>query len=218
MAVEITDYPSLSAAFENYLARTDLTEFLPYFVRVTEAWLNRQLRTREMMATAGLLSVAGTPGYAIPGDYLEWIALQWSSADLSRVQMLRYVEPDSPEFRHRFRPNGDPQYFTVLGDQVQTRSLQPGKVTLTYYRQIPALSTAAPTNWLLTKAPELYLYGVMAEAYRFQKDEARNQKWLADGMAFLQALMGQGDSQKTGGRPRRAAEDQAEATARDTPN
>jgi hypothetical protein len=37
-------------------------------------------------------------------------------------------------------------------------------------------------------------------------------------MAFLQALMGQGDSQKTGGRPRRTAEDQAEATARDTPN
>ena len=47
----------------------------------------------------------------------------------TRVQMLRYVEPDSPEFRHRFRPNGDPQYFTVLGDQVQTRSLQPGKVS-----------------------------------------------------------------------------------------
>lgn len=87
-----------------------------------------------------------------------------------------------------------------------------------YYRQIPPLSAAAPTNWLIAKAPELYLYGVMAEAYRFQKDEARNQKWLADGMSFLQALMGQGDSQKTGGRPRRTAEDQAEATARDTPN
>ena len=58
MASEITDYPSLSAAFENYLARTDLTEFLPYFVRVTEAWLNRQLRTREMMATAGLVILA----------------------------------------------------------------------------------------------------------------------------------------------------------------
>jgi hypothetical protein len=216
MAAEITDYPSLSAAFENYLARTDLTEFLPYFVRVTEAWLNRQLRTREMMATAPLAAAA--PGYTIPGDYLEWIAAQWTSADAKRVQMLRYVEPDSPEFRHRYRPGGDPQYFSVLGDQVQTRSLQPGAVSLTYYRQIPPLSADKPTNWLLTKAPELYLYGVMAEAYRFQKDEARNQKWLADGMSFLQALMGQGDSQKTGGRPRRTAEDQAEATARDTPN
>lgn len=216
MADPITDYPSLSAAFENYLARTDLTEFLPYFVRVTEAWLNRQLRTREMMATAPL--VAAAPGYTIPDDYLEWIAAQWTSADAKRVQMLRYVEPDSPEFRHRYRPGGDPQYFSVLGDQVQTRSLLPGAVSLTYYRQIPPLSADKPTNWLLTKAPELYLYGVMAEAYRFQKDEARNQKWLADGMAFLNALMGQGDSQKTGGRPRRAAEDQAEATARDTPN
>lgn len=216
MAAPITDYPSLSTAFENYLARTDLTEFLPYFVRVTEAWLNRQLRTREMMATAPL--VAAAPGYTIPDDYLEWIAAQWTSADAKRVQMLRYVEPDSPEFRHRYRPGGDPQYFSVLGDQVQTRSLLPGAVSLTYYRQIPPLSADKPTNWLLTKAPELYLYGVMAEAYRFQKDEARNQKWLADGMSFLQALMGQGDSQKTGGRPRRTAEDQAEATARDTPN
>lgn len=213
----ITNYASLVAAFENYVARPDLTEFVPNFIQVTEAWLNRKLRTREMQATAGLLPVVG--GYTLPADYLEWISVLWADpANPSRPLMLRYVEPDSPEFRHRYRPNGSPQYFTVLSDGLQTRSMQTGNVTLSYYRAIPPLTEASPSNWLLTKAPELYLYGVIAESYRFQKDADRNKEWSAEADAFLAALMGQGDAQKTGRRPARVAEDAAEATARATPN
>lgn len=217
MAQAISDYPTLQAAFENYVVRTDLSEFMPHFVQTTEAWLNRRLRTREMLATTG---IAGQVGgiYTLPTDYLEWVAATWVGADNGRPLSLRYVEPDSPEFRHRYRPNGSPQYFSILGDALQTRSTQGGTLTFVYYRAIPALTATSPTNWLITKASELYLYGVIAEAYRFQKDEARAVEWAGQADARLLALMGQGDSQKVARRPARAAEDAAEATARATPN
>lgn len=214
MAAPITDLPSLRIAFEEYLARPDLTEYLPFFIQVTEAWLNRKLRTREMQATAGLLPLVG--GYTLPTDYLEWIGAIYANPSIRTPLSLRFVEPDSAEFRYRYRPGGDPQYFTVLGDQLQTRSLKAGTVTLTYYRQIPALTDVAPSNWLLTKAPELYLYGVLSESYRFQKDEARSTEWANQAAAFLMGLMGQGDAQKVASRPNRAAENAGEANARNT--
>ena len=214
MAAPITDFPSLRTAFEEYLARPDLTEYLPFFIQVTEAWLNRKLRTREMQATAGLLQLPGA--YTLPVDYLEWIGAIYTNPSIRTPLSLRFVEADSAEFRYRYRPGGDPQYFTVLGDQLQTRSLKAGTVTLTYYRQIPALTEAAPTNWLVQKAPELYLYGALSEAYRFQKDEARSTEWANQAAAFLMGLMGQGDAQKVASRPNRAAENAGEANARNT--
>lgn len=208
----ITNFATLQSAFEDYLARPDLSEFLPNFIHVTEKWLNRKLRTREMMASAGLIAQVG--GYSLPTDYIEWVAAQWvDPAAPQRVLSLRYVEPDSPEFRHRYRPNGSPQYFTVLDGQLQTRSMKAGNLTLSYYRQIPPLTSASPTNWLLDQAPEIYLYGVIAEAYRFQKDVDRNAEWSDAMQKHLADLMGQGDSQKTGRRAARAAEDAAEAVA-----
>lgn len=213
MAAPITDFASLRTAFEEYLARPDLTEYLPFFLQVTEAWLNRKLRTREMQATVGVLPIMGG-GYTLPADYLEWIGAIYANPSIRTPLSLRFVEADSAEFRYRHRPNGDPQYFTVLGDQLQTRSTKAGTVTLTYYRQIPALTEAQPTNWLIQKAPELYLYGTLAEAYRFQKDEARSTEWANQAAAFLMGLMGQGDAQKVASRPNRAAENAGEANAR----
>ncbi|GJE29806.1 phage adaptor protein [Methylobacterium organophilum] len=218
MADLITDYDSLLATFENYVARPDLGEFFPNFVQAAEAFFNRKLRTRDMQGVANLSAVAGQPGsYALPADFLEWVGAQYTAAS-SRPLMLRYVEPDSPEFRHRYRPNGAPQYFTVFGDQLQTRSTQAGAVALTYYKRIDGLTSIKKTNFLITLAPELYLYAVMAESYRFQKDGDRSEFWSQKANEHLAALMGQADTAKTGRRPGRTAEDTAEALARNNAN
>jgi hypothetical protein len=42
-----------------------------------------------------------------------------------------------------------------------------------YYGKIPALSAQQATNWLLTKAPDVYLYGSLLHAQPFLMDDQR---------------------------------------------
>lgn len=214
MADTITDYDSLVEAFGQYVERADLDAYAPKFVQLTENRLNRVLRVHDMQKEAALTVSNGD--LTLPNDFLEWISAAWTSPTPARTLALRYVEADSPEFTYRHRPGGDPQYFSILAGKVRLKPAQTGNVTLAYYAKIPALTADDDTNWLVTRAPELYLYGMLAESYAFQKDEARAAEWMKMAEDRLQALFGEADVQKTGRRPLRAAEDAAEATARNT--
>ena len=46
-----------------------------------------------------------------------------------------------------------------------------------YYKTFDALSGIAPTNWVITNAPDVYLYGTLLEAEPFLMNDARTQLW-----------------------------------------
>ena len=70
----------------------------------------------------------------------------------------------------------------MSGTLAAQRPAAVGTVELVYFARIPALTAAQPVNWLITKAPDVYLYGVLLEAMLFQKDEASAaQLGLSDG-------------------------------------
>jgi hypothetical protein len=48
---------------------------------------------------------------------------------------------------------------------------------LTYYGKITALSDSNTSNWLLSYAPDLYLYGALLEASPYLKDDERLATW-----------------------------------------
>jgi hypothetical protein len=48
---------------------------------------------------------------------------------------------------------------------------------LIYYAKLSKLSTSNTTNWLLTKAPDVYLYGSLLQAAPYLQDDARIQVW-----------------------------------------
>jgi hypothetical protein len=52
------------------------------------------------------------------------------------------------------------------------------EIELAYYKTLPALSADADTNWLLTKAPDSYLYGALLQAAPYLKDTAETSLWL----------------------------------------
>ena len=54
-----------------------------------------------------------------------------------------------------------------------------------YRANIPALSESNTTNWLLTLAPDLYLYGVLLESAPYMKEDERISTW---GSGFSTAL------------------------------
>ena len=56
----ITTYAELQTAIANWLARDDLTTYLPDFITLFEAAANRRLRVRQMETTATLTPSSGS--------------------------------------------------------------------------------------------------------------------------------------------------------------
>lgn len=191
----IASYTDLQAAIADYLARADLTVRIPDFITLAEAHFNRELRTREMIS--GTAVALGGGAFALPVDYLEWLSLEWNGV---RTRDLKYVEPDSEAWRFRYRPNGDPSMFTVIGASILIRPQAAGSVVLRYYQSIPPLQYS-PSNWLLAKCPDLYLYRTLAEAYIYQKNETRAAEFLTLAGAETAKAITAADSNKLAKRP-----------------
>ena len=199
----ITSYTELKASIANYLARSDLTTVIPDFITQAESRLNRTLRTWEMETSASVTMSSGIG--TLPADYLEWLAATWTSTD-ARSQDLRYMEPNSEEWRLRFRPNTDPQMFSILASNIRIKPVQTGNITFSYYGKLASLTSTNSTNWLLTKAPDIYVSYSLAEAYSYLKDEARTDKYMAQGDAQTASIVSQSDTNKVARRPNRLAD------------
>ncbi|MBI1690532.1 hypothetical protein [Methylorubrum sp. DB1722] len=214
MADPIKDYPSLLAAVQEYLARPDLQEFVPIFVQQAEGRFNARLKVVDMHRLIAADLAAGK--IDVPTDFIDWVSVEWTPPPKTpqRPLMLRYVEADSPEIRAKHRPNGPPQIYTVLAGKVRVVPGSAGTVELVYFARIPALTAAHPVNWLITKAPDVYLYAVLLEAMLFQKDDTRAAQWIGLLNDRLGGIFGQGDTQKTASRPAKAVVEAAEATAK----
>ena len=169
------DYTELQAAVASWLVRNDLTASIVDFITLAEKKLNLELRVRDMVTRATGSLVAATQEIALPADF-EGVDLLW--LETSPVQVL--TEMAASEGRRRFGTIVEqPRFFTVVGSNLVVFPT-PGAVAdyvLDYFADIPALSDAEPTNWLLVKAPQLYLYGALLEATPFLQDDARITLW-----------------------------------------
>lgn len=207
----ITNYTSLVANLSDFIARDDLEGYYPTFIQLAEKRLNSGLKALGMQGEAQLTADASGE-VTLPNDYIEWVSLSWAAAN-GRPRRLRYVEPNSPEATFRYRPNGDPQFYTISANTIRLTPGRAGALELVHYKRIPPLTVDAPTNWLITTAPQLYLYATLGEAYVFQKDEARAAEWLKMAEERLGQFVQESSSGKVGRRAERAAEDQAEVIA-----
>jgi len=163
----LANYSDLQAATADWLNRSDLNSIIPDFITNAEARLNSRVRTRDMEIIASVTFDANGE-YTLPADYLEWRSITVNSTPSARPE---FVEPDAAEFMYKFRPNSPPQYFTILGTKVKLQPSYAGTGTFVYYGKIAALSVGSPTNWLLTKAPDVYLYATLVEGAFYLKDE-----------------------------------------------
>lgn len=183
----ISTYAELQTAITTWAMRTGdagFTAAVPDFITLCERLINGQLRVREMEATA-TLTLASDGTATLPADFIaprDVVALGYSPP-----RLLQAISPDYAVREHPF--DGDePQHFTVTGTTIDTHPKGTGDVRLRYFQRVPALSDASPTNWLLTKAPDVYLYGSLIQAAPFMMDDQRIQVWgtLFDkGMAAL---------------------------------
>jgi recombination endonuclease VII len=170
----ITNYSELKTAVENWLDHSLFSARVPEFIALFEATANRRLRVRQQEATAMLIPSAGAA--ALPADYLAWRRVTWTGSP--RVE-LEYAHPSYLQAAYPTSPADVPRFFTIEGSALKVRPIDNAPLEFDYFQRIAALSDAAPTNWLLTAHPDLYLFGALVEAEMFGVNDERAPKWKA---------------------------------------
>jgi hypothetical protein len=174
----IANYSQLKTAVADFLNRDDLTSVVPTFIALAEADMQRKLRhwRMETRSTAQL----DTQFSAIPADWVETIRFYLTTGETSRLELISQAEMIDRK-QADSNVTGRPYYYAMTGAQFELYPVPDGLYTgeLLYFGKIPALSDSATTNWLLTNAPDAYLYGALIHSAPYLKDDARIQIWAA---------------------------------------
>lgn len=166
-----TSFAELKTAIAAWLARDDLTAYIPDFITLFEATAARRLRVRPMETTATLTPSSGT--VALPTGYLGHRRLTWTGSPLGELQ---YVHPSVLRSLYPTTPSGTPAHFTIEGGNILVRPTSDTSLELLYYAKTGALSSAL--QWLFNNHPDAYLFGSLAEAQGFNVDINSMSTWL----------------------------------------
>ena len=181
---QIVDYASLQTAVTEYLARDQdsvLIARIPAFIQLAEAKFNRQLFMRQMEQRASALvdTASSEP---------EFISLPADFQSMRRVRLSSVTGKPCLEFKsgtqmdeYRFCTQDvatQPRYFTLFGNEIELAPTPDAAYTIemVYRQSIPPLALNT-SNWLLTLAPDLYLYGALLESAPYIKEDSRIQTW-----------------------------------------
>lgn len=171
----------LLAAIDAMSGRDDQASGLgATYVAMAEARISRAYRARRMVAYAEAEISDATS--AVPDDFLGVVSFSLTG---SPPVQLRYMSPGQMALADTGTA-GKPAFYSIRGSEFQYLPAPDAAYTaaLTYHARVPALSEAAPSNWLLLAAPDLYLMGALAE-YGAQSEDERAPLWE---QRFQQAL------------------------------
>lgn len=165
----ITNYSTLQSAIGDYLNRADLTSQIPMFIQFVEADLNTRLRSREMVVRA--TTTNDEEFVELPPDFLQALNLQIVGGKTP----LRYVTLDEADQIKAAQIYTQVIAYTLVDDAIELVPAPANNVQIemVYYQCIPALSDTNTTNWLLSKSPDVYLYGALVHAAPFLMDDQR---------------------------------------------
>lgn len=196
----LSTYADLTAAIADYNARSDLTSVIPTFITLTEVMAQfgdggndiEPLRVREMETTSTALTPDANGNITIPADFLEMRRVTYNS---DPKQVLTYLSPSdlNAMYGDADGDDDDPDdvdnalHYTIVGSSLTIRPIGSSTVTLDYYQKIPALTASNTTNWLMTKAPTVYLYGCQFQASIYTQNPEAATAYLG---LYRNAIMG----------------------------
>lgn len=191
--MSISTYAELKTAVADYLARSDLTSYVPDFIRGAEARIayggadpfpSEPLRIRQMEDST---SIAASSSISLPGDLL---GIRDVYINNSRQDP---IEPDTPygaRRRYSGSDSGTPKFYFLEGESMY---LYPppdttDQIRILFYKKLTPVESGTP--WLLTNAPHVYVYGALVEAAPFLRKDARIAMWHGMFKAAVAGLNG----------------------------
>jgi len=175
-------YTELKGAVADWLARTDLTNRIPDFVRLAEMRIQQELKLRYLETTISGTMTAGVSTIALPADCLEPISLRITTSPpstlvVSAPDVMTRFEGDLTSRPKRVSHRGLTLWIAPVPDSNYPYSL-------TYHARIVPLGTmvgvppsSTETNWLTQNAANLLLYGALLESSPFIANDERIPVW-----------------------------------------
>ena len=175
--MSITNYTNLQSTIADFLNRDDLTSTIPVFVQLAESQLNRELRHWKMETRATATIDAGDQYSQVPGDWLETIRMSIQGAGTSVVNLISRASMADKRAGAE-DTSGRPEYYCHADGQFNFYPTPDADYTaeLLYFAEIPALASNS-TNWLLTTAPDVYLYGSLMHSAPYLQEDPRITVW-----------------------------------------
>lgn len=181
----LATYSDLQASVASWMNRTDLTATIPDFIAICESRIQTDMRLRDQVTTSTLTTVANTQEVTLPADFLEFANLSIDGEPMEYVSASRIRE--LADLNHTGSPR-EPTLYSIEGNSLLLSPTPDTAYTINikYYAKVPALATAS-TNWLLTKHPNIYLYGSLVSGYHFTMNDERANFF---GALYAQAVQG----------------------------
>lgn len=182
MSGVIAGYTSLQTSVGDWLARSDLTDFIPSFIQNCEERFYRDpLNVGAWMESALNITNDATTGLAaVPTDYL-----RLKNAYVSGQTQPPLTRVNLEQLYARYPRGGTssvPQYISRDGTNFVFGPVPASAYTIvgTYYAKPVLLrnfASDAAAHWLIVNAPDLLLYGALLEAEPFLKNDQRVVLW-----------------------------------------
>ena len=180
----LSNYTELQASVADFLNRSDLTDVIPDFIRMTEAELIRVLRTREMSVRTRA-PVSGQY-VKLPVDFLGMRNIELLTEP---VTVLEYRNLQNLDAHRAADSTGKPLFYSIMQNNIEFAPVPDSEYTLeiVYYQSLPALADNT-TNWLLDAHPDIYLYGSLMQSAPYLQADERISIWAGKFQKILEQL------------------------------
>lgn len=177
----VTTYDALQAQINSYLGRDDLADKVPFFIQLAEAEMNRSLRLKLMERYAKATTwkdqpTRPMPDRHVPGDWDVFLEMRDLRVNGARAKNLAFSSIDNLPERHEL---GFPRMYAIQGRELVLYPTPDAEyeLALTYWAEIPPLGEGQPTNDILLRAPDLYLYGALLQSVPFARSSVPEEIW-----------------------------------------
>lgn len=174
----IVDLPTCLQSMLQWADRLDIpTPILLEFLDLAGRGASQKLRVPAMEVRTTAVVIDGA--VMIPENFLQLRALMGPNGD--NIHQLQYISWDKfLDLNNDKSQNFDePRYFSRQGNKwyLYPAAKEGDSLIIHYYQNIPSLTLDAPVNWLITMAPQIYLYGGLSQLYSYTMDEERTAYW-----------------------------------------
>lgn len=181
----ITTYAQLQDAVGNILNRAGEFGSSGTSVERTKEWismaedrigLDKDIRIRPMETTTDL--TVNAQEIALPTRY---VAARRLYIDGNPVRSLDFLTPQNFWVKWASSSSAKPRAYTIEGDNIVFGPTPDSSYTgkFLYYQRFEALSDTNTTNWLLSNARGILLYGALVESAVYIGEDPRLSTWSA---------------------------------------
>lgn len=184
-------YANLSTAIGTWEERTFTSAETDEFILLAEALANRRLAADFRIRSASTVNTDSSGVGTIPTGFVGLTSITRNvlgSVPLKQVSHAAFIE------RNPYQYSDDAQVFTLLSaTQFQVNPVTDDDFLVKFSKIITALSSGNTTNWLLTLAPDFYLFACQAASAAKMKSYQEAAMLEAKATSILDELVSQGN-------------------------